>query len=403
MKCFSLLATCLVGSASVLHAQVFLDQVGEALSLSAFDDRLRARFSGTLDLEFYRFDQPPPGLIDADGHTLFNPRLTIFFDAQIGANVYFFSQARLDRGFDPTDEGAEIRLDEYAIRVTPWEDGRLSVQVGKFAAVVGNWMQRHLSWDNPFVTAPVAYENVTVIEDFTAPPLGYLDGDLRDEKYEYLPIIWGPSYASGLSVAGRFGKFEYAAEIKNASLSSRPESWDVTQIGFEHPTINARLGFRPNQMWNFGVSASDGPYFRPEAERTLPLGRDIGDYHQRVIGQDVSFAWRHFQLWAEFFQSRFEVPLVGDADAFTYYIEAKYKITPQLYAALRWNQQFFSDVRGQYGDPIPWGHDLSRIDVAVGYRFTEHTQLKVQYNLEKFEGMDRDYGHTLATQLTVRF
>src|SRR5215203_1714165 len=89
------------------------------------------------------------------------------------------------------------------------------------------------------------------------------DGKKHDEKYEYIPVIWGPNYASGASIAGRIWKVEYAAEIKNSALASRPESWDATRIGFEHPTVNARLGLRPNQMWNFGFSASEGPYFRP--------------------------------------------------------------------------------------------------------------------------------------------
>src|SRR4030095_13102040 len=109
----------------------FLDRLDTALTISAFQDNLRARLSGTLDLEIYHFEQPPPGLIDSSIETLFNPRLTLFLDAQVGSHIYFFSQSRLDRGFDPSDSGAQIRLDEYALRVTPWDDGRLTVQIGK--------------------------------------------------------------------------------------------------------------------------------------------------------------------------------------------------------------------------------------------------------------------------------
>ena len=404
MRAAHLLAVFWACAAAEVRAQDFLDQISDALSIQAFDNNLRGRLSGTLDLEYYRYQEPAPGLINAAGNDLFNPRLTIFVDVQASAHIYFFAQARLDRGFDPTDEGAELRADEYALRITPWEDGRLSVQIGKFAAVTGNWTPRHLSWDNPFITAPLVYENVTILEDGTALSAGYFyGGEQRDEKYEYLPVIWGPSYASGASVAGRIGKFEYAAEIKNAPLSSRPESWDVTQIGFEHPTFNSRLGFRPNEMWNFGFSASKGPYFRPEAEPTLPPATGIGDYDQLVLGQDVSFAWRHLQIWAEFYEVRFELPEIGHADTFGYYLEAKYKFAPQLFGAVRWNQQFFGDIRGPYGPAFPWWHDISRIDTALIYRLTAHTQLKLQYNLQHEEGPRRGYGHTFAAQLTVRF
>src|SRR5256885_15529884 len=145
------------------------DRLDAALTVAAFQDNFRARLSGTIDLEFYNFEQPAPGLIDSSSDNLFNPRLTLFLDAQIGSQIYFFAQARLDRGFDPSDHGAQVRLDEYALRITPWADGRFTLQLGKFGTVVGNWVPRHLSWDNPFINAPLLYENITGISDKTAP------------------------------------------------------------------------------------------------------------------------------------------------------------------------------------------------------------------------------------------
>src|ERR1043166_5980800 len=305
----------------------YFDRLDTALTISAFQDNLRVRVSGTLDLELYHFEQPAPGLINSEIDTLFNPRLTLFLDAQIGSQIYFFAQSRLDRGFDPSDDGAQVRLDEYALRVTPWDDGRLTVQIGKFATVVGNWVPRHLSWENPFINAPIVYENVTPIRDKSAPlsVFDFVYGPYYYQKYAFNPVIWGPSYASGISVSGRLNRFDYAVEMKNASLSSRPESWNVTYNGFEDPTFSGRVGYRPNEAWNFGFSASEGPYFRDEAESPLPPGRDIDDYREFVLGQDASFAWHHLQVWVEFYEARFEVPNVGDADTFAYYVEAKYK------------------------------------------------------------------------------
>ena len=381
------------------------DRLDTALSISAFHDNLRVRLSGTLDLEIYNFEQPAPGLIDSNIDTLFNPRLTLFLDAQIGSQIYFFAQSRLDRGFDPSDHGAEVRLDEYALRVTPWQDGRFTVQTGKFATVVGNWVPRHLSWDNPFINGPLVYENVTAIQDKYAPysALDFISRPYYYGKYSFNPLIWGPSYASGISVSGQRGKFDYAVEMKNASLSSRPESWYVTENGFENPTFSGRFGFRPNEAWNFGLSASEGPYFRREAEPTLPPGRDIDDYREFVLGQDVSFAWRHLQVWAEFYEARFEVPRVGNADTFAYYVEAKYKFTPQLFGAIRWNQQLFSTISDGFGHNVNWSPDLGRIDIAAAYRFTPHTQLKLQYGFQHETSSPGDDNHLFAAQFTIRF
>src|SRR5207244_12617748 len=116
------------------------------LNFTAFDGNLRARLSGTIDTEFYNFQQPAPGLIDSNIDNLFNPRLTLFLDAQLGSQIYFFAQSRLDRGFDPSDHGVQIRLDEYALRFTQWDDGRFNLQSRLFTHLDRYWFPRHLAW-----------------------------------------------------------------------------------------------------------------------------------------------------------------------------------------------------------------------------------------------------------------
>lgn len=389
-------------AATAVSAQEFFDALDQRLTFSSPNDNVRARVSGTLDLEYYHFEQPPPGLIDATGHDLFNPRLTIFLDAQLGPTLYFFSQTRVDQHFDPSDHGAQVRLDEYALRFTPWKDGRFSLQAGKFATVFGNWVTRHLSWDNPFITAPLVYESVTALEDMLAPEVPFDGNRDDDEKYEYIPEIWGPSYATGLSAAGRVGSFEYAVEVKNVALSARPETWDATRVGFDHPTVNGRIGFRPNEAWNFGFSASDGAYLHSQAQQSLPPGKGIGDYHERVFAQDISYEHHHLQLWAEFHEVQFEIPRLGDGNSFGYFIEARYKITPQLIGAIRWNQQFFDDVSTGAGGQVQWSPDVSRVELAATYRFTEHLHLKLEYYFDD-DSHRAEIHHNFAAQFTVRF
>lgn len=85
-----------------------------------------------------------------------------------------------------------------------------------------------------------------------------------------------------------------------------------------------------------------------------------------------------------------------------HYLEAKYKIAPQLFGALRWNQQFFGTIRDEEGR-AQWGEDVWRIDAAIGYRFNNHLQGKLQYSLSRGDaspGNDESLG---ALQLTVKF
>lgn len=385
------------------RAEDLLDKVDDALTLSSQGGAIRARLSGLLDLEEYAFTPHAPALLASGEHSLFNPRLTLFLDAQLGPTVYFFAQSRFDRGFDPGDRPAQARLDEYALRFTPWQDGRFNIQAGQFASVVGNYRDRHLSWENPFVTAPLPYENLTRVSDITVPySAGSFLYKYSYNKYDLVPIIWGPSYASGLSTAGKIGMFDYAAEIKNAGLSSRPESWSATDVGFSHPTLSGRLGFRPNEAWNLGVSISEGPYLQSESAPLLPAGHGLNDYRQLLVGQDFSYAWRHVQLWAEFYETRFNVPRVGDADTFAYYLEGKYKFTARSFGALRWNQQLYNAIPYRK-EQVIWGYNSWRADASVGFRFTAHTQAKLQYSLQKADSASDRFTHLVAGQLTVRF
>ncbi|HEY1791795.1 MAG TPA: hypothetical protein VGG34_02680 [Opitutaceae bacterium] len=404
------------GLARPLAAQVDpVDAVDQALSFGSADGTLRARVSGTVDLEGYYLTLPESGLVFDESRAFLNPRLSLFLDAQLGPQVYVFAQVRADDGFDPDEPGPKVRPDEYALRYTPLGDGRLNFQVGKFATVVGNWTLRHLSWDNPFVTAPLPYENLTGIWDTDAAPNVFalmawagmsprpvVAGAFLDQ-YRNVPVIWGPSYASGASVFGMYGDIQYAFEVKNASLSSRPEEWQPTDRQWQDPTYSGRIGYVPNEMWNFGVSASAGSYLRQDAVPTLAPGTSLDNYMEIVLAQDASFAWHHVQVWAEAFETRFEIPEVGDADTFAYYVEAKYQFAPQFFGALRWNQQYFSSLEVPGIGETPWSRDVSRVDLAAGYRPTPHTQVKLQYSLEKQAADIGAWSQLVAVQLTLRF
>lgn len=404
--CFLLLSTAPVGAVEELF-----DRIDEALTWSTADARGRARVSGALDLEYYLLDEPAPGLIETEAGTLFTPRLTVFLDTQWGESLYGFVQARADRGFDPSDEGLEARFDEYALRWRALPDSRLDLQVGRFATVVGNWSTRHDSWANPFITAPLPYENLTGIWDNEpVRSVGQLlawahvrgGGSSEGEKYLRLPIIWGPSYATGAAIAGAAGRFRYAAEIKNASLASRPQAWSVSESRWSHPTFSGRVRYVPDERWEFGWSASTGSYLRPVADSLLPAGISRNRHRQTVLAQDASFAWRHLQLWAEIYAARFELPRIGNADTLAYYIEGRYKLGPRLFLSARWNQQFFGKLQEE-GRRVRWGHEVQRLDLASTHRVSAHAQLKLQYTVQNGDQDTPHTTHFFAAQATVRF
>lgn len=378
-----------------------LDNLHARLGVATEDGTLRAQLSGTLDLEFHAFDRPPPDLIETDESWAFQPRATFFLDVQAGPMLYAFAQARVDRGFDPSEGDPRGRIDEYAVRLTPWRDGRFNLQAGQFATVVGQWVKRHLSWDNPFVTAPLFYEHVTRISDLRAPGSYYPPGySGSDSAYDYNPIIWGPSYTTGVAASGHWKQFEWAFEFKNAALMSRPAYWAWSDTDFDHPTIGGRVAWRPDLRWTLGLSMSRGTYLGPSATEALPDSAEPEHYRQTVYLADLTYAFHHLQFWAEVVHAHFAVPYGDSLRSTAYFLEAKYKFAPRLSGAIRWNQQFPDSPDDTWGESE--SEDESRLDLAVTWRFDAHSQIQVEGNWY-FADARRESGLAGAIRYTLRF
>ena len=67
------------------RAQDLVDRLDDALAFSTLHDSVRLHLSGLIDAEGYYFEHPAPGFINTSEHSLFNPRLTLFLDAQLGS------------------------------------------------------------------------------------------------------------------------------------------------------------------------------------------------------------------------------------------------------------------------------------------------------------------------------
>ncbi len=393
-------------------AEYIWDDLDSALSYSAFNNEVRAHLSGTLDVEQYWFEQPAPDLIYSPTSRLATQRLSIFLDAQLGSRVYFFAQERIDRGFDPSSGPLRARLDEYAIRFNLLDDGIVNLQAGKFGTVVGNWIRRHGSWTDPFISPPLPYTLLTGLPGaiplksggagsgrFNAPTYYYPDGSYQ---LNTLPILWGPSYAQGIAVSGRWNDLNFAAEIKNASLASVPGDWSENRFIPSQPTVNAEVNFQPNPMWNLGLSGSvSGTVTFDTLDRNSVYSTHR--YREEFIGQDFEFSWHHWQLWAEAYETRFLIQGEGHGDVLGYYIEAKYKFGPQFFLAARWNQAVFGNVSSSAGEAEPALPSVWRIDVAPTYRFSPYTQLKLQYSVQDNGTATRRFRNLLALQATQRF
>src|SRR5213082_3768385 len=87
-----------VGLVLVLETRAdLLDRVNDALSIRDPQNRFQLQLSRLIDFEGYFIDQRAPALIQTDDSFLFNPRVSLFLDAQWTSHWYFFGQFRIKK------------------------------------------------------------------------------------------------------------------------------------------------------------------------------------------------------------------------------------------------------------------------------------------------------------------
>ena len=401
----------------------FLERLRQFQSFGTEDGQISFNADVWLTLDYMVFSTPPPGFIQTSNGQIFAPTLSGLFTLDISKHLEFVFLGLVNRGFDPTETSVQSQPAEYYTQLTPFDTPVLNFKGGKFQTAFGQWTNRHFSTQNSLINAPMMYGQMTSVTDGNdgAPIAPNTSGLVRRKTLavpvtKWIPIVWGPSYASGFQLNGTVGtlqQLDWAFEMKNASLSSRPQEWDLWNRGFNYPTFTGRAGFRPDAAWNLGVSASTGSYISQAAydrfSNTSKAGSSIGESRQNVVGTDISYAHGPIELWSEFAWSQYEVPdakagkSVGNIGAYSYFIESKWKFMPQFWLSGRWNQQLYSNVTPAGGSETPWYNNLWRADACLGFKINRFTQFKVQYSYTEEAG-DVDPGQNLfAVELVIQF
>ena len=375
--------------------------------------------SGLLDFEHYEFEEDAPGLLfykRDDGYRS-NPRLSVFLDLQVEERIYFFLQARGDRGFDPNYmdmmDVYQARIDELFGRYTFFQDddATLALQVGKFATPLGNFVPRHDSMHNPFVRAPLPYDHVTTVGDGAisggAPPnnQAFINRrDIDDLKHRWVTMLWGPVYHSGAMLFGTLGRFDARVAFVNAAPGERPLEWDRERLDFATFNVSARVGWNPFLGFRAGLNFSVGPYL---SERFPSATVEVENFDQTLVGLDLEYGIGHLTMFAELWRSEWEVPgVTDDVEAFAWTVEAKYKLSdlvPGLYVAARLGQIFANDIANATGHETPWERTSFRAEFGVGWFVYVNLLVKAQYELNHTNGPNDPDDDMASFSLSLSF
>jgi hypothetical protein len=276
------------------------------------------------------------------------------------------------------------------VRLSPWGEGGLNVQVGRVPPVFGAYPRRAYSDEGPLIGLPLVYQYLTTMRS-DAVPLGADDLLAVRGRGWYVsypsgafppgpgvPVASATRWDTGVQVRLARDRFEAALALTRGTLADPRvgETNDGKQLA-------GRVAFRPGPSFTFGVSAADGRFLAESVTDVLPSG--LGDdFRQRAIGLDLEHALGHLVLRAELVASRFELPAIGTPAVeeplgiLGGFLEARYRVAPGWTVGARVDRLDFSTLRGSRTSES-WDAEVTRVEAGVSFVPRRHVSLRAVY------------------------
>jgi len=194
-----------------------------------------------------------------------------------------------------------------------------------------------------------------------------------------MPVVWESWWDVGVMAVGSARPFEGALGVTQGT----PGWGEPAEDGNSGKTVLGRVGLTPLPSVRLGVSGALGPYLVDALADSLPAGKHVNDYDQRLAMVDAEFQLGHVEARGEGYRNVWQTPRAGDLRVSGYYVEGKYTLPDGLYAAARWEIQRFSKVDGGLGTGVPWHADQDRIEAGLGYRVSRGVIVKADWQRQR--------------------
>ena len=389
----------------------------DELDLSATWGDLTAELHGELDLELLVFGKEAPGLSLEDAPLRSNhykrtrvedgpegvERFTLILDGAFQDWLSYDVEARVDHGA-PAEEGEAVgaRLEQYWLRGSIPQSGLAHLQIGKFAAPIGNFIPRSTPRKDPLTTFPLVYDQVTTFMKKTDTLATLLARRDKPAVKDWRVPIYREVYGVGGMVFGTWEKLSYSFAVMNSAPGSWVFDWPLHAGDFRHPNCYLHLDYAVDPRLSVGASLSRGPYDRADAN-SIPQGRDTGDFPQTLAGIDLHYAIGALEVFAEAYWTEFKTPLVGELGLWSWYVEGKYTFLAGLFGAVRLAQTIYGTAEDAAGVAHRWDRNLYRVEFGGGYFFTRNVFVKATMQLNYTSGGREPNDHMFMMQLGLAF
>ena len=350
----------------------------------------------------FTFAPEDPGFFNYTSYefsALRNVRLGAAAEVRANDHLQVLGEVRLDQGRVLEAYGLYVRL-------RPWPARRFDIQAGRVPPTFGLMSRTNYGNNNILIGQPLAYQYLMSIRPDAVPATN--DDLLRmrgrgwlssfpignSEFAPGLPIVNTSRWDTGVQVHGVVRALEWTGAVTAGSLSD-PRTLRDNNQGRQ---FAGRVVARPAAALAFGLSASHGAWLNRTLDEAI-AGADGERARQVAFGGDAEFSAGPVLVRGEAIRStwampdiatlRLGEPLVGTS----LLVEARYKILPGLYAALRSDRMDFNQITGVSG-PNSWEARMWRVEAGVGYSITRNIQLKGSWQRN-----DRDGGRVRRDSL----
>lgn len=326
---------------------------------------------------------------DYEYNLLRNVRAGVIAEGRLNTRVQILADVRVDRG-------RALRPYGLYVRVRPWPERRVAVQLGRIPPTFGAFSRYAYANDNPLIGTPLAYQYLTSLRS-DALPAG------AEELLEMRGRGWRTSFSTGNSEPGpglplvNTTRWDTGVQL-HAATRAVEGTFALTTGTVSNPRVvddnggrqaAGRFIWRPSPGLGLGISIARGAYLsravhpaatRERAERAA----------QRAAAIDVEYARGKLSFRGEWLWSAWDVPWTASParvslGAHAVHGEARYKLLPGLYLAARVERLGFDDVASR-GTAVPWDFAVRRAEAVAGWSVHRNVLVKAGWQRNTRDG-----------------
>lgn len=312
---------------------------------------------------------------DYDDSTLRMVRAGLNTSVRLGRRLTALADLRIQNARTPRPYG-------FYLRIRPFDGHDFDLQVGRIPSTFGAFARRAYSTDNPLIGYPLAYQYLTSLRYDSLPATpddllrmrgrGWLSSfPLGEQTPEAgMPLANAFRWDTGVQAHASVGILEAAASVTAGSLSH-----PLLRENNAGKHVAARASVKPVAGFIAGMSASRAPYVASGAAAAAHAS--AGGFVQTVIGADLEYSRDHYLLRFEALSSTYEVAtLQPRLRALATMVEGRYKLTPRIHVAARFDHLGFNTIAGTTRSAA-WEAPVTRWEAGGGYALQRNVNVRL--------------------------